>query len=284
MNNLKRALAAIVEGAGTTGRAGRANWPSLMTHVVLGYPTLSASMDLVRLMADLGICIVELQIPFSDPLADGPTIMNANEVALKNGVGVCDAMKAVETLSAELDIPLLFMSYYNLLFRYGAGEGLGAFLRDASSAGVEGLIVPDLPLEEEPSEGFVSMSCDRGIFAVPLLSPLSDEERLRSIAALYPRDALNSGFVYCVSDTSTTGVKTELASGLASYVTRVKGVFERPCALGFGISKAEHLESIADFCEIAVVGSATIDLIESCGRDLSSWKPVESFLTSLVSP
>ncbi|MCB0323567.1 MAG: tryptophan synthase subunit alpha, partial [Bdellovibrionales bacterium] len=148
--------------------------PALMTHVVLGFPTLRDSIDIVRAMADSGAAIIELQIPFSDPMADGPTIMAANEAALTAGTTPTDCMKAMEQLAGELEVPLLFMSYYNIIFAYqqqGGADAVRSFCRDAAAAGAQGLIVPDVPPEEN-AEGYWDVTREHGLVPVPLVSPV----------------------------------------------------------------------------------------------------------------
>jgi tryptophan synthase alpha chain len=234
------------------------HYPALMTHVVLGYPTLKDSIGIVQAMADGGASLIELQIPFSDPMADGPTIMRANEAALQNGVTPKNCMKAVEALSRKVSVPLLFMSYYNLLFTYGGKgkqSGLEHFAADAASAGVQGLIVPDLPPEEK-QEGYWTLPLNYGLVPIPLVSPLSSSARLKKIAA-----TAKHGFVYCVSTTGTTGARKQLPADLQSYLVRVRKHFAMPLAVGFGISKVEHIRALAPHAEIAVVGSAMINLI-----------------------
>ena len=233
-----------------------------MTHVVLGFPSLKASIELVRVMADNGARLAELQIPFSDPVADGPTIMTASEEALARGVTPKDCMKAVEQLASHVKIPLLLMSYYNLLYNYphrNGGSGLNSFFKHAAVAGAQGLIVPDIPPEEE-ADGYWDGAPRHGLFPVPLVSPLTPKDRLKKISA-----TVQGGFVYCVSTTGTTGSRKELPPGLAAYLSSVRKCFKRPLAVGFGISKKEHIDKLSGAAEIAIVGSAMIDTIRKAG-------------------
>lgn len=236
--------------------------PLLMTHVVLGYPSLKESIDLVRAMEDGGASLVELQIPFSDPMADGPTIMMANEQALANGITPKDCMQALERLSAAVKIPLLFMSYYNLVFTYGGNKrgGITTFCRDAAAAGAQGLIVPDIPPEER-GDGYWTSCREHGLAPIPLVSPLTSDRRMKLIAA-----NASEGFVYCVSTTGTTGARSVLPPGLAAYTARVKRFFKIPRAVGFGLSTPAQTKALAGHAEIAVVGSAMIDLCERTGK------------------
>ena len=148
-------------------------------------------------MYDSGASIIELQIPFSDPMADGPSIMHANEVALAKGVRTKDCMQAMEKLSAKLDMPFLFMSYYNLLHSYGK-KGLDGFLKDAQSSGAEGLIVPDVPFDLK-RENFAKKALSYKLTPIPLVSPVTPKKRLKEISKVHDK-----GFVYCVATTGTT--------------------------------------------------------------------------------
>ncbi len=227
--------------------------PALMTHVVVGFPCLKDSLDVVRAMVDAGARFVELQIPFSDPIADGPTIMGANQAALNNGVTPSVCLRALEKLRKNVEVPLLFMTYFNILYNY-AGGTVGFFM-DAANAGCDGLIVPDIMPEDE-TEGFWECAKDFELPAIPIVSPLTDEKRLKLIAPLCAQS-----FAYCVSTTGTTGARKELSSDLKPYLRRVRNTVKRPLAVGFGLSKAEHLKQLSGLAEIAVVGSATIDLL-----------------------
>lgn len=223
----------------------------LMTHVVVGYPDLETTERVVKTMAENGADFVELQIPFSDPLADGPTIMKASEESLRNGTRVKDAFELMGRLSGKVEIPLLFMSYFNIVFKYGVER----FCRDAKAAGASGLIVPDIPLEEEGEERFIENAEKNGLYSIRVISPASTEERLKKNAAAA------KGFVYCMARQGITGAKKELDRDLTGYLKRVRNVFEVPLAVGFGISKKEHVEALRGYADVAIVGSAVIDLI-----------------------
>ena len=236
---------------------------ALMTHVVLGYPSLKESIDIVAAMAQSGASVIELQIPFSDPMADGPTIMKANEEALLQGVTPADCMKAMEKLSRRVNIPLLFMSYYNLLFAYtrNPNTALKHFCKDASNAGAQGLIVPDIPPEEK-GDGYFDCARENKLIPIPLVSPLSSSSRLKTIAKNAP-----DGFVYCVSTTGTTGARDKLPKGTARYLKNVRRHFSIPLAVGFGISTPQQISTLSSHAEIAVVGSKMIDVIEKSPRN-----------------
>lgn len=243
----------------------------LMTHVVVGYPALEATEEIVRVMADAGADFVELQIPFSDPLADGPTIMKASEEALRNGIKVRDAFKLMRKLSSEVKIPLLFMGYYNIVFKYGTAR----FCKDARRAGASGLIVPDIPLEEEKYENFMKSAKKNDLYAIRVVSPASTTERLEKNAAVA------EGFVYCMARQGITGAKKELDPELVNYLERVKKIFDVPVAVGFGISKREHIQALQGHADTAIVGSAVIDVISKSDRD-EVGKNVREFVKGLL--
>ncbi len=242
----------------------------LMTHLVVGYPSLRESKQIVLAMADSGADFIELQIPFSDPLADGPTIMNACDSALKNGVKVADAFELAKSLHTEVQTPLLFMCYYNSVFNIGVSE----FCKMASEVGISGLIVPDIPLEEEPTEGFLAACLKNNLYPIRLISPVSTTDRLVKNAKIA------QGFVYCSARQGITGANAKLDPGLVKYLKRARSYFKIPLAVGFGISSKERVNLIAPFADIVIVGSAIIDIItRSDKKDLIS--DIKKFIKSL---
>lgn len=233
----------------------------LMTHVVVGYPTLDATEAIVNTMIKAGVDFIELQIPFSDPLVDGPAMMHANDIALENGTKTQDAFDLAQKLTKEFDIPFLFMGYYNSLF----SRGIKLFCKQASDVGVSGLIFSDIPPEEEEKEGYLEACKSHDLYPIRLVSPASTDERLRINARVA------KGFVYCVSRLGVTSAQSELDPRLEEYLKRVKKYFPTiPLAVGFGISKPEHIRALSKKAEIAIVGSAVIDIIrkhKTCDKD-----------------
>jgi tryptophan synthase alpha subunit len=244
----------------------------LMTHVVIGYPTLDDTVDIVKTMADNGADFIELQIPFSDPLADGPTIMRACEKSLENGTKVKDAFKVMKALSSQVSIPLFFMAYYNTVFRYGVVK----FCRDAANAGASGLIVPDMAIDEENKEHFLSNCKKYNLQNIQVISPASTIERLQKNASVA------YGFIYCTARQGITGAKNQLDPQLTSYLKKVRKYFSIPIAVGFGISKKEHVALLKPHATIAVVGSAIIDVISNSKKSEIKTN-VKSFLDNLCS-
>lgn len=242
----------------------------LMTHIVVGYPSLAKTASLVCTMEKAGADFVELQIPFSDPLADGPTIMRACEESLSNGTRVSDAFLLMEELSRELSVPLLFMAYYNTVFRYGTKN----FLRDAKRAGASGVIVPDVPIEEEDGEHFIRFCSYYDLANIRVVSPASTDERLKKNASVA------SGFVYCTARQGITGAREKLDPSIVTFLQKVRTFFTIPLAVGFGISKKEHLNALTPYADIAVAGSAFIDVINRSNKN-NMEREVASFLKAL---
>lgn len=243
----------------------------IMLHLVAGYPTLKKSEELAYLLAKNGADYLEIQIPFSDPVADGPTIMQANEGSLKNGTRVMDCFNLMKILNEKfqkegIKTKLLFMSYYNILFKFGVEK----FCKQAKEAGCWGFIIPDIPIDEEPYEQYVALSKKYGIKAVQVISPLTPINRLKKIAKLA------DGLVYCVSKYGTTGHSNELNPKLGEYILQAKNFIKCPLAVGFGISKKEHLEAVWKNAQVAVIGSAVINAYKE-----DSLKGVEKFLKML---
>lgn len=242
----------------------------LMTHVVIGYPNIKGTISLVKTMAEAGADIVELQIPFSDPLVDGPTIMKANKISLDRKTRIKDCFEAMRILTKKVKIPLLFMGYYNIVFNYGVKK----FCRDAESVGASGLIIPDIPLEEEPNEGFMAACRKYNIHHIRVISPTSTKDRLHKNAKVA------NGFVYCVSRYGTTGVRSELDPRLKRYLRKVKQYIQLPLAVGFGVSKKEHILLLKGYAEVAVIGSAIMEIIEK-EKSKVNFQKVKEFIKML---
>lgn len=223
----------------------------LMAHLVVGYPSLEKTVVLAKAMVEAGADVLELQIPFSDPLADGPTIMRACEESLQNGTRLVDAFDVMRALTLVVSVPLYFMCYYNTIFHVGVEE----FCRRAKEAGSRGLIVPDMPLDEERYEHLFSTIVKYGLDNIRVVSPASTDERLQQNAQTA------SGFVYATAVQGITGVRSALNKDLSRFLPRVKKYFNIPVAVGFGISKIEHVQFLRGYADIAVVGSAIIEVI-----------------------
>jgi tryptophan synthase alpha chain len=224
---------------------------ALIAYVTAGYPSIDATLKVVPLLASSGCDIVELGIPFSDPLADGVTIQKASYHALQNGVtpGIC--LDIAKKLRQKVSIPLVFMTYFNPVFSYG----LEKFCSDCARSGIDGLIIPDLP----PDEGseLEAATQNNNLDLIYLLSPSSTEERIRLVAQR------SRGFIYLVSVTGVTGARNSLPSDLGTFVARVKKIAQQPLCIGFGISTAEQARQIAQIADGIIIGSRIIQLMET---------------------
>lgn len=236
-------ISAAFEGARAGGRA------ALMPYYTLGYPTPEASLEVVEAIADAGADLIELGLPFSDPLADGPTIQRSTQVALEQGMSMARCLEMVRALRARgIHQPFLLMGYINPLLAYG----LERFVQDAARAGADGFIVPDLPPEEA---GALEAACQAsGLALVYLLAPTSTAER---IALVTER---SSGFVYLVTVAGITGARQALPPDLQAFVRRVRAVTGKPLAVGFGISTPDQARRVGQIAEGVIVGSALINV------------------------
>lgn len=223
---------------------------ALITYLTVGYPSVETVPETVPLLASSGCDIVELGIPFSDPLADGTTIQRASHQALQYGITPEFCLEVAGKLRAKVDIPLVFMTYYNLVFSYG----LDAFCKDCARVGVSGLIIPDLPPEEGTE--LETFSQKYGIDLIYLLAPTSTDERIDLVAAR------SRGFIYLVSMTGVTGSRDKLPKELESFVLRVRQRTSQPLCVGFGISTAEQAQRVAKIADGVIVGSRLIQLLE----------------------
>ena len=230
--------------------------PGLIMFLTVGFPDLAATLELVPALAEAGADIIELGVPFSDPLAEGPVIQESSFRALQNGTSLPDCLHLVEQLRERVpDTPLLLMGYYNPIFNYG----LDRFAEESQRVGVDGLIVVDLPNEEV---GPLAERCaPRGIHIVPLLAPTSSEASIKESAEAA------SGFVYCISLTGVTGVRQEVSHRGFELLDRVKKYTSTPLSVGFGISSREHVEAVCAQAEAAVVGSALVRVMLESPRE-----------------
>jgi len=239
---------------------------ALIPYITVGYPSIEATMEVVPLLASSGCDIVELGIPFSDPLADGATIQKASFYALQNGVTPKLCLEVAKQLTQEVDIPLVFMTYFNPVFSYGLEE----FCSACAGSGVSGLIIPDLPPEEGSELEIITQRQDLDL--IYLLAPTSTEERIRLVAER------SRGFIYLVSLTGVTGARDKLYSGLETFVAGVRKVVTQPLCVGFGISTPEQARQVARIADGVIVGSRIIQLMESEDKSMTA---VRNFVRKL---
>ena len=229
---------------------------ALAPFVTVGFPDVPTSEALAWELLDAGGDMLELGIPFSDPLADGPTIQMTSYRALQHGVNVASSLEFLRRLRhGGVDAPLVFMGYYNPFLRYGVER----FLNDASSAGMDGIVVPDLPTEES---GDFREACNKvGIAMIPLLAPTSPDSRIEESC----KGA--SGFIYCVSLAGVTGARSSLSSGVSDLVGRIRQHTDLPVLVGFGVSQREHVEQISEFADGVIIASALLDAVAKSPED-----------------
>ena len=225
----------------------------LMAHVVLGYPSIEETFDLVQTIVEAGVDLMELQIPFSEPIADGPVILQASQAALAHGVRVDDCFQLARKITSAFDIPFLFMTYYNVIFKRGEER----FFAETREAGICGAIVPDIPPEE--GESFMAAATANNIDPIFILAPTSPSERINYLARF------GRGFFYCVARKGVTGAKTDFSSELDEFLGRCRGATQLPLALGFGVSSKEDVQFLRGKVEIAVVGSQALRLLNTNG-------------------
>jgi tryptophan synthase alpha chain len=223
---------------------------ALIAYITAGYPDIEATLKIAAVLAESGCDIIELGIPFSDPLADGATIQRASHQALQRGVTPQSCLEIAAGIHRRISIPLVFMTYYNPVLNYG----LNNFCRDCGLAGINGLIIPDLPPEEGTELEATTKKYDLDL--IYLLAPTSTEER---IAAVVKR---SRGFIYLVSLTGVTGARQTLPPELESFVGRVREKSKLPLCVGFGISTAEQAKRVAKTADGVIIGSRLIQLIE----------------------
>lgn len=238
-------LAATFARLKAQGRTG------VVTYLPVGFPTLAETPGLVRAAVDGGADIIELGVPFSDPLADGATIQRASGVALEQGIRMGDCIAvAADLRSAGVAAPLLLMGYYNTFLAHG----LERTCREAAAAGVDGVIVVDLPPEEAGE--LLAHTKPAGLDLIFLLAPTSTDDRVARVAAVA------GGFIYCVSIAGVTGARSQLPEHLPEFISRIRRHTRLPLAIGFGISQRGHVETVGRLVEAAVIGAALVEVVE----------------------
>lgn len=236
----------------------------LMTHLVFGYPSWETCFHMVKVMVEAGVDLMELQIPFSEPMADGPVILRANQKALENGVTVKECLDFAQEVSSHFDIPFFIMSYYNILFKYGVER----FAKALVERKLQGTIVPDLPPEE--GQEYLQIMKQQELSPILFFSPTTSDSRMKYIASLA------QSFIYCLSRKGVTGADTIFSSDLAGYLARCRQATSLPLALGFGVKDKADIDFLKGKADMAVIGSQTIRIAENQG----SWA-VGDFIYSL---
>ncbi len=242
---------------------------ALIPFITAGDPDLPTTAELIKVLADAGADLIELGVPFSDPMADGPTIQAASERALAGGTTLVKILELVAAVRRETSIPLVLMGYYNPVFRYGAER----FAQDAARAGVDALLLVDLPPEEV---GEISAAVQAaGLALITLLAPTTPRERMRQLAAAA------QGYIYYVSMTGVTGAQKISPADIRAAVEELKTMTAVPVGVGFGITTAEDAASVGEFADGVVVGSALVRIIETYAQSTELLPRVAEFTSNL---
>ena len=243
--------------------------PGLVTYTTAGDPDLGRSADILKALDRAGADVLEVGVPFSDPLADGPVIQRATERALASGTTLAGVLDLVKSVRDDVKAPIVIFSYANPLLRMGFPE----FARRASGAGVDGVLALDLPIEE--ADEFRSVLAAHGLDTIFLLSPTTTDARIKKAAEL------GRGFLYGISRLGVTGARDRVASGAEAMVRRIRQHTTLPIALGFGISRPEHVAEVGLYADAAVVGSALVSLIAEASGSPRLLERVESYVRDL---
>jgi tryptophan synthase alpha chain len=225
----------------------------LMTHIVMGYPSFNDSYQIVRDMVAAGVDLMELQVPFSEPIADGPVILRANQKALERGARVKDSLEFAGRVARDFDIPFLIMSYYNILFKYG----VDLWVTEMAQRNLQGAIIPDLPPEE--GAAYLAAMKKYARASIQLFSPTTPIDRMKYLAAL------GQGFIYCVARKGVTGKDTDFSGGLTEYLSVCRQATSLPLALGFGVKERKDIQFLTGKVDIAIIGTQTIRVVEKEG-------------------
>ena len=235
------------------------NGKAFIPYIMAGDPNIKRTGELIRILEDCGADVIELGVPFSDPLADGPTIQKAAQRARDEGITLRTVIGFVADIRKTTRIPIILMTYYNPIFKYGEER----FARDASAAGVDGIIVPDLPPDE--AVNLIRYTRKSGIDTIFLLAPTSTDTRIHRVART------STGFIYYVPITGITGSKLSLDLSVESHIARIRSVTDKPVAVGFGISTPEEAAGISRFADGVIVGSAIVKRVQDPDAELKKY-------------
>lgn len=255
--------------AETFARLANEHRPGLVTYTTAGDPDLPRSGEILKALDRAGADVLEVGVPFSDPLADGPVIQRATERALASGTTLSGVLDLVKSLRGAITAPIVLFSYANPLLRLG----LDTFAARAADAGVDGVLALDLPIEEAAE--FRTVLAEKGIDTIFLLSPTTTDARIRKAGEL------GRGFLYGISRLGVTGAREQVATGAEAMVRRIRQHTTMPIALGFGIARPEHVAEVGAYADAAVVGSALVALIAKYGQSPQLVNEVESYVGAL---
>jgi tryptophan synthase alpha chain len=231
----------------------------MMSHAVLGYPSFPFNHELVATLVESGVDIIELQFPFSDPIADGPTLSHANQLAIENGATIEQCFVEAEKITSRFpDTSFVIMTYYNIIYHYGNEN----FLKRAKKSGIQGIIIPDLPPDEIEAQEYVTFAEKYDIAPLFLCTPFTSVERLKYLSTK------TRGLIYCVARHGTTGHHTKFGKEFEDYIARVKSVFTLPVGVGFGIQTAEDIKYLSSVgVDVAIICSYVIKMSMEKGLD-----------------
>ena len=237
--------------------------PGYMMHMVAGFPDFDSSIKIAKRILESGADLLEIQIPFSDPIADGPVIASANEIALENGTTVRMSFDIIEELTRISNKPILIMTYFNIVHRYG----VETFCKKASDVGVQGLIIPDYPIDEDVGNELILYCKESKLALIQVVASTTKPERMIEISKKA------TGFVYCMTRTGITGKKTVISPQTIEYLETVRNNCSLPLAVGFGLSEKSQVKALTPYADLMIVGSALI-------REYAN-KPIEVGLTAV---
>ncbi len=242
------------------------NGKAFISFITGGDPDLETTKELILAMEEAGADLIEIGIPFSDPIAEGAVIQEANERALSSGCTTDKLFDAIHEIKEKVSVPLVFLTYINPIYTYGKER----FFKRCVECGIDGIIVPDLPFEEK--EELSQESSRYEVNLISLIAPTSNE-RIRMIASQA------EGFIYCVSSLGVTGVRTDIQTDITSMISMVREVTDTPCAIGFGISTPDQAKKFAALSDGAIVGSAIVKLVAQYGKE--SIEPVKTYVRDM---
>jgi tryptophan synthase alpha chain len=240
----------------------------LSIYFTAGYPQLNDTVSILQTLEEAGVDLVEIGMPFSDPLADGPTIQDSSLKALENGMSLKVLFEQLKDVREKVSIPIILMGYFNTVQKFGVAN----FLEACEAVGVDGTILPDLPLKEYSSE-YAGVFAEKGVSNIFLITPQTDDERVKFI------DSHSTSFIYMVSSAAVTGAKSDVSDSQVEYFERVKGLkLKHPAIIGFGISNYKTFQNACQHSHGAIVGSAFIKLLEEYGN---STEKIKEFINTL---
>ncbi|MEJ6950525.1 tryptophan synthase subunit alpha [Natronospora cellulosivora (SeqCode)] len=242
---------------------------ALMPYITAGDPDLNTTKEIILTLDKSGADIIELGIPFSDPLADGPIIQAAALRSLDAGTSLAKIFEMLVSIKDQVNCPYLLMGYYNPILNYGKEK----FIRDAKEAGVSGVIIPDLPYDQDIE--FYNCLLDNNIFPILMLTPVTTEERIKKIVEL------SHGFIYCVSLLGTTGTDSSALVDVGKYLNKIRKYTNIPLALGFGIDGPEKVKEIINESDGIIIGSALVKIIEKYGKSKDLLYSIEAFIREI---